>query len=58
MTQITRQERALHCFERVAASGKDDVGQAYGMAATLTPYSCREEVVDLLVKVRDCGSGV
>lgn len=46
-----KQERALHCFEQVAVSGKEDVGQSYGMAATLTPYSCREEVVDLLVKV-------
>ena len=26
--------------------------QSYGMAATLTPYSCREEVINLLVKVR------
>jgi len=32
-------------------AGKEDVGQSYGMAATLTPYSCREEVIDLLVKV-------
>lgn len=48
----TNQERALHCFERVAVAGKEDVGQSYGMAAALTPYSCREEVVDLLVKVR------
>lgn len=47
-----KQERALHCFEQVAVSGKEDIGQSYGMAATLTPYSCREEVVDLLVKVR------
>ena len=48
----TNQERALHCFERVAVAGKEDVGQSYGMAAALTPYSCREEVIDLLVKVR------
>ncbi len=46
-----RQERALHCFQRVAVAGKEDVGQSYGVAATLTPYSCREEVIDLLVKV-------
>jgi len=45
-------KKALACFERVAVRGKEDVGQAYGMAATMTPYSCRNEVVDLLVKVR------
>jgi len=49
---IKTAERALACFERVAVMGKEDVGQAYGMAATLTPYSCRKEVVRLLVKVR------
>lgn len=49
---IQTAERALACFERVAVMGKEDVGQAYGMAATLTPYSCRNEVVELLVKVR------
>lgn len=50
---IKTAERALACFERVAVMGKEDVGQAYGMAATLTPYSCRNEVVKLLVKVRE-----
>lgn len=49
---IKTAERALACFERVAVMGKEDVGQAYGMAATLTPYSCRDEVVELLVRVR------
>lgn len=52
----TIQERALHCFQRVATSGKEDVGQSYGMAAALTPYSCRNEVIDLLVKVRPTSS--
>lgn len=50
---IKSAERALACFERVATMGKEDVGQAYGMAAALTPYSCRNEVVKLLVKVRE-----